>query len=63
MASVPYVRLNGVSLVEVCGVHLYAHNILWQIHGALLGFVKDGAKAMDVYVQDPPRSYGDLEGA
>ena len=27
MASVPYVRLNGVSPVEVCGVHLYAHNI------------------------------------
>jgi len=25
--------------------------------------VKDGAEAMDVYVQDPPRSYGDLEGA
>jgi len=27
MASVPYVRLNGVSPVEVCGVHLYAHKI------------------------------------
>jgi len=25
--------------------------------------VKDGAEAMDVNVQDPPRSYGDLEGA
>jgi len=25
--------------------------------------VKDGAEAMNVYVQDPPRSYGDLEGA
>jgi len=25
--------------------------------------VKDGAEAIDVYVQDPPRSYGDLEGA
>jgi len=25
--------------------------------------VKDGAEAMDVYAQDPPRSYGDLEGA
>ena len=28
-----------------------------------LNHVKDGAEAMDVYVQDPPRSYGDLEGA
>ena len=27
IASVLYVRLNGVSPVEVCGVHLYAHNI------------------------------------
>ena len=27
MALVPYVRLNGVSPVVVCGVHLYAHNI------------------------------------
>ena len=25
--------------------------------------MKDGAEAMDVYVQDPPKSYGDLEGA
>jgi len=25
--------------------------------------VKDGAEAMYVYVQDPPKSYGDLEGA
>jgi len=25
--------------------------------------VKDGAEAMDVYEQDPPKSYGDLEGA
>jgi len=25
--------------------------------------VKNGAEAMDVNVQDPPRSYGDLEGA
>jgi len=25
--------------------------------------VKNGAEAMDVYVQDPPKSYGDLEGA
>jgi len=25
--------------------------------------VKDGAEAMGVYVQDPPKSYGDLEGA
>jgi len=25
--------------------------------------VKNGAEAMDVDVQDPPRSYGDLEGA
>jgi len=25
--------------------------------------VKMGAEAMDVNVQDPPRSYGDLEGA
>ena len=28
-----------------------------------LDVVKNGAEAMDVYVQDPPRSYGDLEGA
>ena len=27
MESVPYVRLNGVSLVVVCGVHLYAYII------------------------------------
>jgi len=25
--------------------------------------VKNGAEAMDVDVQDPPKSYGDLEGA
>jgi len=25
--------------------------------------VKNGAEAMDVNVQDPPRSYSDLEGA
>jgi len=25
--------------------------------------VKNGAEAMDVDVQDPPRSYADLEGA
>jgi len=25
--------------------------------------VKDGVEAMGVYVQDPPKSYGDLEGA
>ena len=25
--------------------------------------MKDGAEAMDVYEQDPPKSYGDLEGA
>jgi len=25
--------------------------------------VKNGVEAMDVNVQDPPRSYGDLEGA
>jgi len=25
--------------------------------------VKNGAEAMDVNVQDPPRNYGDLEGA
>jgi len=25
--------------------------------------VQKGAEAMDVYVQDPPKSYGDLEGA
>ena len=25
--------------------------------------MKNGAEAMDVNVQDPPRSYGDLEGA
>ena len=25
--------------------------------------VKNGAEVMDVNVQDPPRSYGDLEGA
>jgi len=25
--------------------------------------VKNGAEAMDVYEQDPPKSYGDLEGA
>ena len=28
-----------------------------------LDVVKNGAEAMDVNVQDPPRSYGDLEGA
>ena len=25
--------------------------------------VKNGVEAMDVNVQDPPKSYGDLEGA
>ena len=28
-----------------------------------LNHVRDGAEAMDVCVQDPPKSYGDLEGA
>jgi len=28
-----------------------------------LNHVKDGAEAMDVCVQDPPKSYADLEGA
>ena len=42
----------------------YAHDTKWwQIHGALLGIMIKGAEAMDWSVQDPPRSYGDLEGA
>jgi len=41
----------------------HTHTTWWHSHRALLGFVNNGAEAMDWDVQDPPRSYGDLEGA
>ena len=40
-----------------------SQKVMANLLKVFLNHVRDGAEAMDVCVQDPPKSYGDLEGA